>query len=228
MNETKQKDLGAANPSSEGAFSLHASRSNIKGKFLSHLFGLDSKHPTSGKWVPSFSGVKISDLLQGITLTPNVLFLLLFLGFFAWLFVIYWVRHNEPLANQVIGSPKGYAPTAAADRHLVAGIKKTLPVRTSSATGDFYVPHNDSHLTGAHVLGGAQSPAGQAPVHPIYGAPAGYMATPTSGGVQSLPMHLPAVARPHLPAHPDYSNRHAYHVGVHTQDGPKLKTIVNR
>ena len=129
----------------------------IRHKLLAHLLGLDEKKPAQTKgWTPSLKGLKLSDAFAGITFTQNFMWMVLFFGFFGWLFVIYWVRHNEPLANQVLGKPHDHAPTAAADRALVAGIKKVLPVRTSNKTGDFYVPYNDSF--GANVT---QNSSGQ-------------------------------------------------------------------
>ena len=53
-------------------------------------------------WNPGIKGVKFSDMLQGINITPNFMLAMLFLAFTGWLFVIYWIRHNEPLANQVL------------------------------------------------------------------------------------------------------------------------------
>lgn len=88
----------------------------------------------------SVKGVKLSDMLQGINVTPNFMLAMLFLGFTAWLFVIYWIRHNEPLANQVLGTPQACAPTAYQDRQLVKGLKHALPIRTSDRTGNFFTP----------------------------------------------------------------------------------------
>jgi hypothetical protein len=78
--------------------------------------------------------------LQGINVTPNFLFILLFAGFIGWLFVIYWVRHHEPLANSVLGTSVASSPTAAADRRLIAGTKIAFPTRTCAEMGDIYVP----------------------------------------------------------------------------------------
>jgi hypothetical protein len=52
-----------------------------------------------------FKSVKLSDVFKGITVTPNFMLAMMFVGFAAWLFVIYWIRHNEPLANQCLGTP---------------------------------------------------------------------------------------------------------------------------
>lgn len=89
---------------------------------------------------PGVKGVKFSDMLQGINVTPNFMLAMLFLGFTAWLFVIYWIRHNEPLANQVLGTPQACAPTAHEDRKIVNGLKHALPIRTSHRTGNFFTP----------------------------------------------------------------------------------------
>ena len=73
-------------------------------------------------------------------ITPNFLFLLLFLAFTGWLGVVYWVRHNEPFANAVLGSGRAYAPTAHADRRLLEGVREAMPFKTSPNTGKIYTP----------------------------------------------------------------------------------------
>lgn len=123
-------------------FSLHASKKS--GKLISHLLGLDhaqsSSAGTNSHVLAFFKSIKLSDLFQGVKFTPTFMFFLLFFGFFLWIFVIYWVRHHEPLANQVLGSSKADAQKALADRRLVNGIKNAFPVQTSSSTGEIYVP----------------------------------------------------------------------------------------
>ena len=135
-------------PTSKGnsIFSLHANKKS--GKLISHLLGLDQEQSRSSSAnahaIAFIRNIKISDLFQGVKFTPNFMFFLLFLGFFLWIFVIYWVRHNEPLANQVLGTPKGDRHKTAVDRQLVAGIKNAFPVQTSSSTGEVYVPGSTS------------------------------------------------------------------------------------
>lgn len=101
---------------------------------------------TTAAWNPGIKGVKFSDMLQGINVTPNFMLAMLFLGFTAWLFVIYWIRHNEPLANQVLGSPEATAPTALQDRRIIDGAKHALPIRTSDRMGNFYTPDRAARL----------------------------------------------------------------------------------
>lgn len=131
-------------PTSKGnsIFSLHASKKS--GKLISHLLGLDHEQSTgagaNSHVIAFFKNIKVGDLFQGVKLTPNFMFFLLFLGFFLWIFVIYWVRHNEPLANQVLGTPKADLRKSMVDRQLVAGIKNAFPVQTSNSTGEIYVP----------------------------------------------------------------------------------------
>ena len=96
--------------------------------------------PLTSSGAGSIKGVKLSDMLQGINVTPNFMLAMLFLGFTAWLFVIYWIRHNEPLANQVLGTPQAVAPTAYQDQQIVKGLKHALPIRTSDRTGNFFTP----------------------------------------------------------------------------------------
>lgn len=211
--------------------------SGIRHKLLSHLLALDDEKPgkpKTKKWTPSLQGLKITDLFAGITFTQNFMWLVLFLGFFGWLFVIYWVRHNEPLANQVLGQPN-HSPKANEDRALVAGIKKVLPVRTSHKTGDFYVPYNDRFGTNAsgQTVFNASAPAPQinsaaspyGPVHQPYNPSQHPWVSAPSSEQTYLPHHYyphPQAIQPQtLPATGNYM------VGVHTHSGTKVKTIVN-
>ena len=250
-------------------------------KFISHLLGLDHEHPSSKKgsraWAPSLSGVKISDALQGIKVTPNFMFLLLFVGFFGWLFVIYWIRHNEPFAESVLGKPRVHSAGAAADRLIVAGVKKTFPVRTSSSTGEVYVPgvpsvaelnqqqaaavqtqqaqqYSGTSPYGAPAMHGQLSGAQLAGSHPSYGyananshayTPQPQYAHPNSGmpvhgamipsgpylagqGHQAIPVGS-HVMMPHpVPVQQVNSYGGNYMLGIQTESGTKVKTIVSR
>lgn len=111
-------------------------------------------------WNPGVKGVKLSDMMQGINVTPNFMLAMLFIGMTAWLFVIYWIRHNEPLANQVLGSPTAGAPTASADRHIVAGARNALPIRTSQTSGTFYTPDKKWHAPAAPQSAASQNDGG--------------------------------------------------------------------
>lgn len=143
--------------------------------FLSHLLGLDhdahisTPHGStsfqanaqghalqapgnSTNWTRALSAVKLSDVLQGVRVTPNMLFMMLYASFVCWLFVIYWIRHHEPLANSVLGTNAPGCATAAADRRILAGTKLAFPGRTSSQTGDIYVPSGESSSAGSSTL----------------------------------------------------------------------------
>lgn len=126
--------------------------------FLSHLLGLDGHDhghhghhqlpggidqspQSSASWTSPLQGLKLEHALQGINVTPNTLFLFLFIGMGIWLYVVYFVRHHEPLANQVLGTGAAHSATAASDRHIVAGIRNAVPVRTGPTTGEIYVPN---------------------------------------------------------------------------------------
>jgi hypothetical protein len=102
--------------------------------------GADGAPSQSSGWNSALQSVTLSDALQGLYITPNQLHLLLFLGFIGWLFVIYWIRHHEPLANDVLGMRAVSAQMTAQDRQLLAGTKYAFPESTNSETGDIYVP----------------------------------------------------------------------------------------
>lgn len=243
------------------------------GKFISHLLGLDK-----GEELPALTGTaacsqegaasrkfKISELLSGFQVTPNFLFFLLFAGFTLWIFVVYWIRHNEPFANQVLGSSKAHPVKSAMDRKLVAGIKNAYPVQTSSTTGEVYVPqgvfvppgsseqeagllapgqsgHNGEsgqQIAGYAAVDPALTPthAGFAPEHhfgapqifvpPILGAAGHYPAGQYQGQAAILPH--PVYGQAASAGHPAFAAGHGhYMVGVPSETGTKVKTIVNR
>ena len=231
VNHQVQKDIPP--------FALHA---NKKGnKFIAHLLGLDHEHPSAAAGSPekgaAVKDLKLSDAFSGIKITPNFMFFLLFLGFFLWLFVIYWVRHHEPLANQVLGTPKAHPHKSALDRQLVAGIKGAFPVQTSSTTGEIYVPgaeHNaPASSAGAVPVMQQQPPAAgayssaygtAAPLAPLSAAPV--QQTYSSYG-SSAAMNAPAAGLHGQPG--SIQTTHGpYIVGIPSENGTRVKTIVSR
>ncbi|MBX9687884.1 MAG: hypothetical protein K2X27_14355 [Candidatus Obscuribacterales bacterium] len=236
-------------------FNLHISKGQGN-KFISHLLGLDHEHPseagnTTKKAALPLQGVKLSDALQGVKFTPNFMFFLLFLGFFLWLFVIYWIRHNEPLSNQVLGASKENHRSAAADRRLVAGIKNAFPVQTSATTGEIYVPNSAPAVQQANAAAQLNSNLATSPLnnqsqlsatgsHPAaFYAPAGgptplvFPAPATGGGATAFgapayaPMAPPAPAMP-IATPPVVIGQGNYLVGVQSNSGTRVKTIVSR
>ncbi|HIA50871.1 MAG TPA: hypothetical protein EYN91_02115 [Candidatus Melainabacteria bacterium] len=89
----------------------------------------------------ALAGISLSEAFKGIRVTPNFLYLCLFSGFTFWLFVVYWIRHNEPLANQVLGTYNNTTRHAVDDRRLLNSVKDAMPFRTSSTFGDIYTPN---------------------------------------------------------------------------------------
>ncbi len=238
-------------PTKSNPFSLHANKGR-SGKFISHLLGLDHEAPAEAGGI-HVNGVdnngqavkhriQLKDMLHGIKFTPNFMFFLLFFGFFLWLFVIYWVRHNEPLADSVLGTPKGNQRKAAADRRLVAGIKNAFPVQTSATTGEIYVPNTPVPTQIAEPRMQQQVP--MQPVQPQqlnyqnqYQANASPLIVPApqqSSSSYGNPygtsigdgqnMQIPGVnAMTAVPV-----GQGNYMVGVPSNSGTRVKTIVNR
>lgn len=87
------------------------------------------------------AGISLSEAFRGIRVTPNFLYLCLFAGFTLWLFVVYWIRHNEPMANQVLGTGAVNTRHTIDDRRLLNSVKDAMPFRTSSTFGDIYTPN---------------------------------------------------------------------------------------
>ncbi len=77
---------------------------------------------------------------EGLKINTGMRFAILFIAFAGWLYIIYWIRHHEPFANQAIGVQTSLAPTANEDKRMVAAIKNAFPWRTSANMGNLFVP----------------------------------------------------------------------------------------
>jgi hypothetical protein len=117
--------------------------------FLSHLLGLDHDAHHGGHgglhggdgggqnpsqtpiWTSALQGLKLSHALEGINVSINVWFFLFYVCCIAWLFVIFWLRHHEPLANSVLGKGNAKYETAAADQRIMDNCRDATPIRTS-------------------------------------------------------------------------------------------------
>jgi hypothetical protein len=95
--------------------------------FLAHLLGLDhdggsatqGMHANAGHvsqgaiWSSALQSVKFSDFTQGLRFTPAMGMACLYAGFIGSLFVLYAIRHNEPMANAILGTaPPSQGPEA--------------------------------------------------------------------------------------------------------------------
>jgi hypothetical protein len=147
--------------------------------FLAHLFGLDHDHghdghghstgahahfPRSSIWVSALKGMKLSHLFEGLHFTTNCWQIVLFLGFIAYLFVIYWIRHHDPLASEVMGNRVMQGDVA--DQRIVDATKVAIPIKSSYDTGSIYVPSSQLQGFAAPLPGQAFAgvPAPQANV----------------------------------------------------------------
>ncbi len=127
--------------------------------FLSHLLGLDHDahhhgghgdgghdhghdggHGDGGQnpsqtpiWTSALQGLKLSHALEGINISVNVWFFFFYMMCIFWLFLVYWIRHHEPLANAVLGRGAAKYETAAADRRIIDNCRDATPIRTSQS-----------------------------------------------------------------------------------------------
>jgi hypothetical protein len=124
--------------------------------FLAHLLGLDHDGADHGGshmshasqashasqtaiWTSALQSVKLSDFTSGLSFTPAMGMFFLFAGFVGWLFILYAIRHNEPLANQILGTtPASQGPWAycsSADRRIVDATR-AMPIPTDTLRQD--------------------------------------------------------------------------------------------
>lgn len=143
----------------------------------------------SPSWSQAMQAMKSGDFFSNIKITPNHLLLFMFMGFTGWLGVIYWIRHNEPLANHLVGSGPAYT-NSHADRLLINGAREALPIKTTPSSGQVYTPGSNS--AGMNVAAPPQLPAYSSGVR---------FSTPRQGlAIQSSAINAPASAMNHAMA----------------------------
>jgi hypothetical protein len=81
----------------------------------------------------------VTNFIDGLRINMGIRFAILFIAFAGWLYVVYWIRHHEPLANQVIGIN---TPTANQDRSIIAAMKNSYALKTTSDLASPYVPES--------------------------------------------------------------------------------------
>lgn len=139
----------------EGAFEGHEHGSESHGHRESVHHHEVAQEGNASSTAAYNAGIKLSDIFSGIKITPNGLTALFFVGYAAWLFVIYFIRHNEPLANHVLGTPTAGSPTSHQDRIIVGATKNALPIQAVGSSG-FYTP--DKKHYAASKLNSLQEP----------------------------------------------------------------------
>jgi hypothetical protein len=201
--------------------------------------------------------LKISHLFEGLTVSRNFKLLCLLASLVLWLFVVYWVRHHEPLLHQVMGNAVLHSPTADADRQIVNRVKGAFPIKTSPQTGSVYQP--DVSVTDnivASATSNQSTPptyasanqtyaypsvgAGQAISAPTFeqakfGLPRNYAASTGNNYSVAEPILTSSSRQMTLPmqtAAASYGNPittlNHYYVPIHSANGTYLKTIANR
>jgi hypothetical protein len=121
--------------------------------FFLHLLGMDEhfqggwpvKHGGPSRftiWVAAFKYMKLSQFLQGIELSVNFQFFLLFVGFTIWLFVVYTIRQQDSLEGQMLNTylHKGLSLSQNVDRQLVSHMRGAIPLQTTSNAGSLFFP----------------------------------------------------------------------------------------
>ncbi len=229
-----------------------------------HLFGLNhsdvNSHPVGSHQRPASVGrhspntahqhalanIKLSHFLEGIHVTANFGWAALFSFFILWLFVVYWVRHHEPFANQVLGSVP-QTSSVYADRRLVNGIKTAFPIRISPDTGTVYEPLPGGQNSTTSFAAGAPSSVQAASVSStqLFGSPVqGQDQTtevstfPGNSAIAASNYATTAVVQPQMMVAPTVptTSAAAYSINSHgsyavsavpSRNGTKLKFIVN-
>lgn len=229
---------------------------NGQHSFISHLLGLDhdahggghAQHGTGTPtghapsqtpiWNSAMQAMKLEHAIDGIKITTNGWFFIMFAGFISWLFVLYWIRHHEPFADAVLGKGTVQSPTLAADRRMMDNCREAMPIRTNP-NQQLFVPIPQQF--------GASSAAAANP-QPMPNAPPSSTETPwmppatlpqTQSAAQANTAALPTynlgpyadngIYTPQANAVSlSQANGPAVNMPVPSASGPRLRTIVNR
>jgi hypothetical protein len=199
--------------------------------------------------------LKLSHLFDGLGFSRNFKLLALLSGFVLWLFVVYWIRHHEPLLHEVMGKGIAHSTTADADKVMLNGVKAAFPIKTSSQGYALYQPEVSSSDNAAQHYAQDIAPEpktnassayanvgpGQAISAPTFaeakfGLPRGYALEPQT--VESNNVAEPILTSKPAPSvamqvgAPIYSNPvtalNHYYLPIHSPNGTYLKTVVNR
>jgi hypothetical protein len=235
--------------------------SEVDQNLLSQLLGLDAEQKkgkpqggstTKAATIKAMHGVKLASALKGLNITSNFMWLVLFVGFFLWLFVVYWVRHHEPFASHVLGPGAAHSKTGYDDRRLIENMRDALPFKVSQNTGYVYVPGKPDISRFGRPVGAPAAPEPHGYMPPASAVASGSVVNhafvpppvPQYQHPQQHPqMHpqqmpfgcqqhaaVPYVPPPALTGAPQRTIGYgaAYMVPHQTPDGSRIKMIVNR
>ena len=219
--------------------------------FLAHLLGLDhdgadhgashnmnhGAQPTHASqtaiWTSALQSMKLSDFTSGLSFTPAMGMLCLYAGFIGWLVLLYAIRHNEPLANQILGTtPASQGPWAYcsnADRHIVDATR-AMPIPTDTLRQD----HQRAVMsTNDQPQDANTDPAQAQEAQPLGFIPAAapapkpiFTVSPASNTTAGANSTNDSYTLPAGVVAPSASNRYSVST-TRNGSGPKLKFIVN-
>jgi len=113
-------------------------------------------------WMTALQHMRLSKALEGIHVSNNAGLLILFLGMGIWLFVVYAVRHHDPLAKQITtGANKALSVRRQIDERVVSSMRGALPVHMSSDAGTIFVPGSNSSVSISEEEGLQMNPTPQ-------------------------------------------------------------------
>jgi len=106
-----------------------------------HFGQLGSDFASTNIMGTDMENISWSTFFAGLKVNTGIRFVVVFSTFICWLYVVYWVRHHEPFANQAVGISAPHSATTAADRSLIARVIKVFPFQTSAiGASSFYAP----------------------------------------------------------------------------------------
>lgn len=178
-----------------------------------HHHGSEGMNPSQTPiWTSALQGMKLSHALEGVKISINGWFAIFYILCILWLYFIYWLRHHEPLANQVLGRGAAKYETAAADQQIIDNVRDATPIRTSQ-NQHYYapMPHQFHDPSAQQAIAAARfNPANQVP-QPAFG-PTSFTPPNTTPAIS-----LPGISTPAVPTS-QQSAPHAAASGFGTQE----------
>jgi hypothetical protein len=102
-------------------------------------------------WLSALQHMRLSKALEGIHVSNNAGLLILFLGFGVWLFVVYHVRHHDPLSAVIAPGTttpahKILSPHRQIDEQVVSHMSGALPLKVYTDTAHIFVPGSNTEV----------------------------------------------------------------------------------
>jgi hypothetical protein len=133
-------------------------------------------------WMSALQHMRLSKALEGIHVSNNAGILILCLSFGVWLFVVYAIRHHDPLAKQFTAK-KVLSPHRQIDERVVSHMSGALPLKVYQDSAHIFVPGSNTEVGVSEQQGlqiNVADPSGQQGMDAQYPGSTGAGAAPAA------------------------------------------------